>query len=100
MRRLHVKRDYDPVSDEDGERVLVDRLWPRGISKEKARIELWLKDVSPSGAQWKAFLSAYATELTRQPALSAIQELRRRLGTGPVTLDVRPHRLLLAPGAG
>jgi uncharacterized protein YeaO (DUF488 family) len=96
MTSLRVKRVYAPVSDDDGTRILVDRLWPRGISKEKARIDLWLKDISPSDAlrkrfhakpaEWSAFRSAYAAELQREPALSAIEELRRHLKSQPVTL--------------
>jgi uncharacterized protein YeaO (DUF488 family) len=96
VRRPRVKRVYDPASDEDGDRVLVDRLWPRGISKRRAGIDAWLKEVAPSDAlrkrfhgkpeEWKAFLSAYAAELEQQPAMSAMDELRRRLGVGPVTL--------------
>ena len=45
---LHIKRVYDEPAAEDGYRVLVDRLWPRGISKEKAALDLWLKDIAPS----------------------------------------------------
>jgi uncharacterized protein YeaO (DUF488 family) len=96
MKRLRIKRVYDPIRDEDGTRVLVDRLWPRGISREKGGIDLWLKDISPSEAlrrrfhakpaQWSAFRSAYAAELEQEAAQPAIQELRRRLTRGPVTL--------------
>lgn len=96
MKSLRVKRVYDPVSDEDGTRILVDRLWPRGISKAKARIDLWLREISPSDAlrkrfhakpaEWSAFRSAYAAELEQEPAQSALQELHRCLKPGPVTL--------------
>jgi uncharacterized protein YeaO (DUF488 family) len=45
---LRVRRVYEPPNDADGLRVLVDRLWPRGLSKERARVDLWLKDIAPS----------------------------------------------------
>jgi len=52
---IQLKRVYDPASESDGCRVLVDRIWPRGIRKEKARINLWLKEVAPSAALRKWF---------------------------------------------
>jgi len=48
MRNLAIKRIYETASDEDGYRILVDRIWPRGISKEKAKLDEWLKDIAPS----------------------------------------------------
>jgi uncharacterized protein YeaO (DUF488 family) len=94
-RRLRVKRVYATVEPGDGLRVLVDRLWPRGISKDKAHIDLWLKDLAPSDAlrrrvhadptAWDAFVLDYAHELAREPACSAVGELRKRLREGPVT---------------
>ncbi len=96
MKALCLRRVYEPPGKDDGARILVDRLWPRGISKEKARIDLWLKDISPSDAlrkrfhakpaEWQAFCSAYAAELEREPAQSAALELFERLKRGPVTL--------------
>lgn len=50
MARIHLKRAYDEPSDEDGTRILVDRLWPRGVSKAKARIDLWCKALAPGDA--------------------------------------------------
>jgi len=95
-RQLHVKRVYAPAERRDGLRVLVDRLWPRGISKDKAQIDLWLKDLAPSDAlrrrvhadpsAWDAFVIDYAHELQRDPARSAVAELRKRLREGPVTV--------------
>jgi uncharacterized protein YeaO (DUF488 family) len=95
MRKPAVKRVYEPASASDGVRILVDRLWPRGIAKDKARIDLWLKELAPSHAlrkrfhgkpeDWKEFRAAYAAELAAAPA-EAIAELRRRLRAGPVTL--------------
>jgi uncharacterized protein YeaO (DUF488 family) len=95
-RQFRIKRVYAPADEDDGFRVLVDRLWPRGLSKEKARIDLWMKAVAPSDALrrqfhgnpdgWEAFLAAYADELDAEPARSAAAELRQRLASGPVTL--------------
>ena len=95
-RRFHVKRIYEPAAADDGLRVLVDRLWPRGISKDKARIDLWLRDLSPSDAlrrmvhadpsKWGDFVKAYAGELKQEPAKSAAADLRKHLRSGPVTL--------------
>jgi len=93
---VRVKRVYDPAVADDGFRVLVDRLWPRGIAKEKARIDLWLKDVAPSDAlrrrfhghpaQWSEFVAAYARELAQEPAKAAAELLRERIRREPVTL--------------
>jgi len=95
-RQFQVKRVYAAAERGDGMRVLVDRLWPRGISKEKAKIDLWLKDVSPSDelrrrahadpSAWDAFVLDYAHELAREPARGAADELRKHLRKGPVTL--------------
>ena len=95
-RQFRVKRIYAVAERGDGLRVLVDRLWPRGISKEKAHIDLWLKDISPSDelrrrvhadpSAWDAFVLDYSHELGREPARSAADELRKRLRKGPVTL--------------
>ncbi len=92
--RVQLKRAYDSPSPRDGTRILVDRLWPRGISKAKARIDLWLKDVAPSTAlrqwfghdpaRWSEFRRRYRAELRRQPdALAQLRALARR---GRVTL--------------
>lgn len=95
-RQFRVKRIYEPIDPGDGLRVLVDRLWPRGISKDKAHIDLWLKDVAPSDdlrrrvhadpGAWDAFVIDYAHEIKREPARSAVAGLRKRLREGPVTL--------------
>jgi len=94
--RFQVKRVYAPAAPGDGLRVLVDRLWPRGIAKDKARIDLWLKDVAPSDAlrrrvhgdptAWDSFVVDYAHELAAEPARSAAASLREHLRSGPVTL--------------
>jgi len=80
---LLLKRVYDPPSPEDGFRILVDRLWPRGLSRDRAEVDLWAKDVAPSaalrtafhhdGLPWDAFVSAYRTELQGSPALAQLR---------------------------
>ncbi len=96
MTLLKLKRVYEAPEVSDGTRILVDRLWPRGIAKDKAQIDLWLKDISPSDAlrkrfhgkpeDWDAFCDAYAAELEGEAAQAAVKELRARLADGPVTL--------------
>jgi uncharacterized protein YeaO (DUF488 family) len=91
---IHVKRVYDAPCQEDGIRVLVDRLWPRGLTKEKAHVDLWLKEISPSTAlrkwfnhepdKWDEFKRRYLVQLRRQPA--TVEQLLDVVGTGPVTL--------------
>ena len=92
-RAIAVKRVYDPPSRTDGTRVLVDRLWPRGIAKAKARVDAWLKEVGPSTAlrtwfghdpaRWPEFQRRYHRELDGTGAAKPIAELARR---GPITL--------------
>ena len=70
---IKIKRVYEPFSDQDGFRILVDRLWPRGLSKESAKIDMWLKDIAPSDAlrkwfshdpkKWQEFKNRYKKEL-------------------------------------
>lgn len=70
---IKIKRVYEPASKGDGFRILVDRLWPRGLSKNKAKIDLWLKEIAPSKAlrkwfnhdpeKWKSFKEKYQKEL-------------------------------------
>lgn len=91
---VKIKRVYARPEADDGERILVDRLWPRGLSKERAAVDLWLKDVAPSTelrkwfghdpARWDEFRRRYADELDRRP--EAVAELRRALEAGPATL--------------
>lgn len=95
-RQLRIKRVYKPPDDGDGVRVLVDRLWPRGLSKERARIDLWLKDIAPSNtlrrlfhgdaAGWEEFKTAYYAELDQPAVQSVVQTLLDRLTLEPVTL--------------
>ena len=96
---ITVKRAYDPVSPGDGTRLLVERLWPRGVSKARLRIEAWLKEVAPSTAlrrwfnhdpeKWDEFRTRYRRELdahaeTWRPIVSAARR-------GPVTLVYSAH---------
>jgi uncharacterized protein YeaO (DUF488 family) len=93
---VRLKRVYEAPAKDDGMRILVDRLWPRGIAKEKAKIDLWLKTIAPSDAlrkrfhakpeKWAAFLEAYFTELDSGAADDAAKELRGHIRKGPVTL--------------
>ena len=91
-----MKRVYDHASDSDGYRVLIDRLWPRGISKAKARIDAWEKEIAPSPelrewyghdpAKWPEFRRRYARELRGAAAKKKLDELVRRASRGRVTL--------------
>lgn len=84
---IRLKRAYAPPAPGDGLRVLVDRLWPRGISKDSARIDLWLRDIAPSTAlrqwfahdpaKWPGFRRRYKAELKQEPAKSALAELKK-----------------------
>ncbi|HET8727650.1 MAG TPA: DUF488 domain-containing protein [Alphaproteobacteria bacterium] len=94
MTGVQLKRAYDPPSPEDGRRVLVDRLWPRGLARADAKIDLWLKDAAPSAelrrwyghdpARWPEFRERYLAELAANP--EPLKTLRDLLRQGPVTL--------------
>lgn len=82
------KRTYDAASDDDGYRILIDRLWPRGLSKEKAHIDLWLKDIAPSTElrkwydhdvdKWSEFEKRYKAELkSKRELIDQIKELEK-----------------------
>jgi uncharacterized protein YeaO (DUF488 family) len=90
---IRTKRAYDNPSPADGRRILVDRLWPRGISKADAKIDFWAKAIAPSnelrrwyqheGSKWPEFKRRYFAELANNT--EAVDELRDRMGSGPVT---------------
>jgi uncharacterized protein YeaO (DUF488 family) len=90
---ISLKRAYEPPLKTDGMRILVDRLWPRGITKSKACIDLWRKDLAPSTelrkwfahepVKWSEFQKKYRAELKGNPALSELRALSRQ---GNVTL--------------
>lgn len=96
---FQLKRAYAPVSAEDGCRVLVERLWPRGVSKERAAIDAWLKDVAPSSElrkwyghdpqRWEEFRRRYWQELRSNR--EAVDELRKKEREGKVTLVYAAH---------
>ena len=91
--RFLTKRIYEPVAPDDGQRVLVDRIWPRGISHERAALDAWIPDVAPSTElrrwfahdpkRWRAFQTRYRAELDDNPHLEELRALGRR---GTVTL--------------
>lgn len=89
---FRVKRIYAAAEATDGYRVLVDRLWPRGVSKQRARIDLWLKEVAPSDAlrkwfghdpkRWEEFQNRYREELKKDSeAVRQLKELQKEHGT-------------------
>ncbi len=94
MAEIRLKRVYEAPSPDDGLRILVERLWPRGLSKERAAVDVWLKDIGPSPelrrwfghdpAKWEEFRERYWAELERNQ--DAVAELRRKIREGTVTL--------------
>jgi uncharacterized protein YeaO (DUF488 family) len=91
--RLAIKRIYEPPLPTDGRRILVDRLWPRGVSKAKARLDAWMKDVGPTTElrrwfdhrpdRWPEFRRRYLDELASNTAVPALAQMA---AAGPVTL--------------
>ncbi len=96
---FRLKRAYERPARGDGLRVLVERLWPRGLTKEEAAIDLWLKDVAPSTelrkwyghdpARWETFRKRYSKELDQHP--EAVDLLREKAKKGTVTLIYAAH---------
>lgn len=92
--RLEIKRVYEESDRADGVRILVDRLWPRGLSKARANVDIWLKDIAPSTElrkwfshdpdKWAEFQARYRRELKSKADLLAT--LREKAAKGPVTL--------------
>jgi len=93
MKNIRLKRVYEPAERKDGRRILVDRLWPRGLAKEKAAIDYWARDVAPSAElrrwyghepdKWPEFRRRYAAELEANPG--AVRTLLDQMKTGTVT---------------
>jgi uncharacterized protein YeaO (DUF488 family) len=91
---VRLKRAYEPPAADDGTRILVDRLWPRGISKKAAALDGWMKDIAPSAelrkwfghdsARWEEFRRRYAEEVRHNESL--LEELRARARHGRITL--------------
>ena len=93
---VRIKRAYADPSRDDGRRVLVDRMWPRGMARDRLALDDWLKEAAPSNdlrrwfnhdpARWREFVARYRDELKRQPASEAVAELVRCARQGPLTL--------------
>jgi uncharacterized protein YeaO (DUF488 family) len=93
---ITAKRAYEPAERADGYRVLIDRLWPRGVSKAKARLDAWEKEIAPSRelrewyghdpAKWLEFRARYKKELRAATAKTILTDLVRRAQRGRVTL--------------
>jgi uncharacterized protein YeaO (DUF488 family) len=93
---VRVRRVYDPPDPADGQRVLVDRLWPRGLSKSAAALDEWVKAVAPSdelrrwygheAGKFPAFRERYQAELQVPERADAVAHLRQLAGSGPLTL--------------
>lgn len=93
---VHIKRAYEPPSRRDGTRILVDRLWPRGLNKEQVKVVKWMKELGPSTelrksfghdpAHWKEFRKRYKAELRRPEARAMLKELSTAAAGGTVTL--------------
>jgi len=91
---LHIKRAYDDAAPDDGYRVLIDRMWPRGVSRERAHIDEWARDLAPSSnlrkwfghrpERFDEFRQRYRSELAAHA--DAVDALRRRAADGPVTI--------------
>jgi len=91
---LKIKRIYEQPNSEDGVRILVDRLWPRGLTKEKASIDLWLKDIAPSTelrkwfghdpSRWEEFKQRYLQELKEND--EQVRRLKQEMEKGTTTL--------------
>ena len=100
---IKLKRAYEQPDQADGARILVDRLWPRGLSKEQARIDVWVKELAPSTAlrrwyghdpqKWREFNQRYVVEL--EANRSRLEELLPYLRQGPVTLVFSSKELRL-----
>src|SRR3954469_4249187 len=98
---VRLKRAYDPASREDGYRVLVERLWPRGVRKADLALDEWSKDVASSGAlrtwfahdpkRWTEFQRRYLAELRGAAAAAALRALAARAAAGTVTLVFSSH---------
>src|SRR5438552_13601567 len=96
---IQIKRVYDPANSSDGSRLLVERLWPRGIKKDSLKIDNWLKNVAPSSElrkwfshdpkKWDAFRKRYETELRANP--DVWQPIIEAENNGPVTLIYSSH---------
>jgi len=97
--RVRLKRAYEPPASEDGARILIDRLWPRGVKKANAAIDEWMKEIAPSTElrkwfghdtkRWPEFRRRYRLEIQEHPA--EFRRLRELARNGPVTLVYSAH---------
>ena len=91
VKKIHIKRIYEPPTASDGTRILVDRLWPRGVARDGARIDAWIKDVAPSDVlrrwyshdpeKWPEFRARYIAELKHNPAVVELQDMAAKSKT-------------------
>ena len=103
---VRVARVYDERGDDDGVRVLVDRLWPRGVAKGSGAFDEWLRDIAPSDelrrwyghdeAKYDEFVRRYHAELAVEPAAGALESLRKLAADGPVTLVTATKQVKLS----
>jgi uncharacterized protein YeaO (DUF488 family) len=99
---VRVRRVYDPPRADDGQRVLVDRIWPRGLSKEHARLDEWCKQIAPSTGlrkwyghdpdRYQEFAHRYRAELDEPERAAALTHLRELAASGPLTLLTATRR--------
>ena len=99
---IKIKRVYEQPDKKDGERILVDRLWPRGLTKEKAGVDLWLKEIAPSTElrkwfdhdpeKWQRFRGRYETEIRHKDDLIKILRQKAREGTITLIYGARDER--------
>lgn len=92
--KITVKRVYDSAHKDDGVRILVDRFWPRGLTRARAQVDLWIRDIAPSNElrqrfchdpdKWDEFMRRYFAELRANE--SVVRTIRDKAGRGPVTL--------------
>jgi uncharacterized protein YeaO (DUF488 family) len=100
---IRIKRVYDPSSPQDGLRILVDRLWPRGLSKEKAKVDLWLREIAPSNElrkwyghepdKWTEFKKKYLKEIEEKKAEFELLRKKARQGTVTFLFSSREEKL-------
>ena|ERR1051325_3168449 len=99
---IKIKRVYEQPDKKDGERILVDRLWPRGLTKEKARVDLWLKEIAPSTElrkwfahdpnKWESFRGRYETEIRHNEDLIKLLKQKARQGTITLIYGARDEK--------
>ncbi len=99
---IQIKRVYDEAAESDGSRILVDRLWPRGLSKDKAKVELWLKDIAPSDdlrkwfghepEKWNEFKRRYFEELMDKKELAGMIIEKSQIGTATLLYGAKDEK--------